>query len=358
MIPYFTEKFGNAASRTHSYGWISEEAVQHARSQAAGILGATAEELIFTSGSTESINLAMKGVYHSYRSKGNHLVTLATEHKATLDTCAQLENEGARITYLPVQPDGIVDLELIRNAILPETILVTVMLANNETGVLQDIHAISNIVHERETIMMSDITQACGKIRVDVNELGIDLACMSAHKLYGPKGSGVLYVRRKNPRVRLEAQIHGGGHEHGLRSGTLNVPGIVGLGAACERAADLLWDDADRISSLRTRLEQFLTGECGAIVNGNFRNRLPNTSNVSFPGLRADDLIGRWKNDLAVSSGSACSSALPEPSHVLIAMGLTSDAARSSVRFSLGRFTTIEEIDFACERIRKALTEV
>lgn len=351
MLPYFTEKFGNAASRTHRYGWVAEQAVKTAREAVAGSINCSDQEITFTSGSTEAINLAIKGVWENYRSKGDHIVTVQTEHKAVLDTCKELEVKGAKVTYLPVDREGMIDLDELEKSISNKTILVCVMMANNETGVIQPVKQIAEIVHARGSIFMSDATQAMGKMHVDVQQEGIDLLCISAHKLYGPKGIGALYVRRKDPRVSLSPLIHGGGHENGLRSGTLNVPGIVGLGAACKLAQEELWNDAERISKLRTILEQSFT-EMGAIfVNGSVRNRLHNVSNLAFYGKRADELISKVP-EIAVSTGSACTSAIPEPSHVLKAMGLTDEQAYASVRFSLGRYTTMEEITFTIEKVK------
>ncbi len=352
MLPFFTKEFGNAASKTHVYGWRAEEAVNIARKQVAGLINAEESEIVFTSGATESINLAIKGIAEAYSSKGNHIVTVATEHKAVLDTCKHLEKLGKEITILPVMNDGLIDLSLLSSAIRKDTILVCVMMANNETGVIQPIKEISEIVHSHGSILFTDATQACGKINVDVNDLGIDLLCLSAHKIYGPKGCGALYVRRKNPRVTIVSQIDGGGHENNRRSGTLNVPGIVGLGAACEHTVKNLWDEAASTSFLRTYLEQSLTTMGNISVNGNIKRRLPNTTNLCFRGIRADQVILKLK-DIAVATGSACSSALPEPSHVLMAMGLTKEDAYSSIRFSLGKYTTQEEVDITIDEISR-----
>ncbi|MBL7892319.1 MAG: IscS subfamily cysteine desulfurase [Bacteroidia bacterium] len=354
MLPYFSEKFGNAASKTHALGWVAEEAVKNARERVAQLINCTEQELIFTSGATEAINLAIKGVYEAYQTKGKHLVVAATEHKAVLDTCKALERKGAEITYLPVDREGLIDLNQLSNSIIPSTILVCVMFANNETGVIQPIEQIAAIVHSKGSIFMSDATQAVGKVNVDVQAEGIDLLCLSAHKLYGPKGAGALYVRRKNPRVTLAAQIHGGGHERGLRSGTLNVPAVVGLGKACDIAKAEMWDDAQRISKLRTLLEQSLLEIDGVFVNGSQKNRLPNVTNLSFTGIKADSLIAKLQ-DIAISTGSACSSAIPEPSHVLMAMGLTQEQAYSAIRFSLGKYTTEEEVKIVISIIREKL---
>lgn len=343
MLPYFQENFGNASSKTHAYGWKAEAAVEKARDQVANLIGAEAAEIIFTSGATESLNLAIKGVYEAYAVKGKHIISSVTEHKAVLDVLSRLEKNGAEITLLPVDREGRTDPEELRKVIREDTVLVAIMYANNETGVLQPINEISRIVHEAGSIFLCDATQACGKIRVDVNESGIDLLCISSHKLYGPKGSGALYIRRKSPRVVLNPQMDGGGHERGLRSGTLNVPGIVGLGAACELAGKYMWDEATRVSRLRTILEQQLEQSGACRINGSVKDRLPNTSNLLFPGRRAESLIKELGN-IAIATGSACTSALPKPSHVLQAMGLSEEDAYCSLRFSLGRYTTEEEI--------------
>ena len=357
MLPYFTEKFGNAASKTHSFGWVAEAAVEQARERVGKLINATPHEIIFTSGATEAINLALKGVFENYQSKGNHIVTVSTEHKAVLDTCKFLETKGAQVTYLPVNREGLIDLNQLSNSITQSTILVCVMYANNETGVMQPINEIAKIVHEKGSIFTCDATQAVGKIKVDVESDGIDLLSLSAHKMYGPKGIGSLFVRRKNPRVTLSPLIHGGGHERGLRSGTLNVPGIVGLGKACEIAEKEMWDDATRISQLRTMLEQKLLDIGNVFVNGSIKNRLPNVTNLSFSGIKADSLIAQLP-DIAVSSGSACTSAIAEPSHVLKAMGISDEMAYSSIRFSLGKFTTKEEIEITLEKIKEKIKEI
>lgn len=357
MLPYFTEKFGNAASRTHAFGWIAEDAVKTARKQVADLINCLDQETIFTSGATEAINLAIKGVWENYKTKGNHIITVKTEHKAVLDTCATLEERGARVTYLSVNREGIIDLEELKEALTDETILVSVMYVNNETGVIQPIKQIAEIVHAKNCIFLSDATQAVGKINIDVQEEHIDLLCLSAHKFYGPKGVGALYVRRKNPRVNLFAQIDGGGHERGLRSGTLNVPGIVGLGKACEVAKAEMWDDAVRISKLRTRLEQLLCELPGVHINGSTKNRLYNTTNICFHGIRSESLINKISH-IAVAMGSACTSAIPEPSYVLKAMGLSDEDSYSSVRFSLGKHTTEEEINETIESVTSAITSL
>lgn len=344
MLPYFSEKFGNAASRTHTFGWEAEGVVKKAREQVAAFLNAEENEIIFTSGATEAINLAIKGTAEAYSVKGNHLVILAIEHKAVIDSCNHLSKQGKEITIVPVDRQGLVDLSVLANAIRSDTVLVAAMLANNETGTIQPIQEIAEIVHSKGSILFSDTTQACGKIRVDVNELNADLICLSAHKMYGPKGIGALYVRRKNPRVVLSSQMDGGGHERNLRSGTLNVPGIAGLGMACEIASAGFWDESIRISFLRTKLEQAFVETGKAFINGSIKNRLYNTTNICFKGYKAERLIKEIPS-LAIATGSACSSALPEPSHVLLSMGLSKDDAYSSVRFSLGRFTTEDEIN-------------
>lgn len=342
MLPFFTQHFGNASSRTHAYGWVAAQAVDDAREQVAALIGSEPGEIIFTSGATEAINLALKGVYAAYASKGRHIITAQTEHKAVLDTCAALEAQGAEITVLPVDHEGTVDLAALKNALRPDTILVAIMLANNETGTIQPVREIADLVHANGSVFFSDTTQAAGKMRIDVNETGIDLCCLSAHKIYGPKGAGALFVRRKNPRVSLLPQMHGGGHEKGLRSGTLNVSGIAGFGKAAEIAANEWWNDAQRISILRTKLEQRIQDSGDVFINGSIRNRLPNTSSLSIRGIKADQLIVKLPG-FAIATGSACTSAIPEPSHVLRAMGVSEELAYASVRLSLGRSTTEEE---------------
>jgi cysteine desulfurase len=355
MLPYFTEKFGNSASRTHAFGWIAEDAITTARQQVADLIHCIEQEVIFTSGATEAINLAIKGVWENYRVKGNHIITVATEHKAVLDTCKTLEKKGAKITYLPVDREGLLDLDILRKALTPQTILVSVMYVNNETGVIQPISKIAEIVHTNNSIFMCDATQAVGKININVMEDHIDLMCLSAHKFYGPKGVGALYVRRKDPRVSLVPLFDGGGHERGVRSGTLNVTGIVGLGKACEIAAQEMWDDAARISRLRTRLEQQLCDNMEDVyINGSTKNRLFNTTNIAFLKIRSESLINRIPG-IAVAMGSACTSAIAEPSHVLKAMGLSDSASYSSIRFSLGKYTTAEEIDQVIETITEVI---
>ncbi len=350
MLPYFSQHFGNASSRTHSFGWIAEQAITDAREKIAHLINAEAQEIIFTSGSTEAINLALKGVFSAYHLKGKHIITAKTEHKTVLDTCVALEGLGAEITYLDVDREGIIDPESLKKNIRPDTILVAIMLANNETGTIQDIANLSEITHANNSIFFCDTTQAFGKMKVDVQELGIDMCCISAHKIYGPKGAGALFVRRKNPRVTLISQMHGGGHERGLRSGTLNVPGIVGLGSAAEFAANEWWDNAQKLSTWRTKFEWKLTALENVFVNGSIRNRLPNTCNVSIGGIKGDTLIAKLPL-LAFSTGSACTSALPEPSHVLKAMGLSESEAYSSIRISLGKDSTEDEVLHAANEI-------
>lgn len=357
MLPYFTNKFGNAASRSHAFGWVAEEAVDYAREQVSKLIGCTEKEIIFTSGATEGDNLAIKGVFEMYSDKGNHIITATTEHKAVLDTCKHLEKQGARVTYLQVKEDGLIDLQELEAAMTPETILVTIMYGNNEIGVVQPVKEISAIAHKHGALFMSDATQAVGKIPVDVNTDGIDLMTFSAHKMYGPKGVGALYVRRKNPRVKVTAQMDGGGHERGMRSGTLNVPGIVGFGKACELCRLEMDEEAKRLSALRDKLEKAVLVLEESYVNGNVENRLPHVANISFKYVEGEGLMMAMK-DLAVSSGSACTSASLEPSYVLKALGLSDDLAHSSIRYGLGRFTTEEEVDYAIEVTKKAVTHL
>lgn len=356
MLPYFSEKFGNASSRTHAFGWIAEDAVKTARLQIANLLNCIEQEIVFTSGSTEAINLAIKGVWENYQTKGKHIITVTTEHKAVLDTCKALERKGADITYLSVDREGLIDLQELKNALRHDTILVAVMYANNETGVIQPIKQIADLVHSNKSIFLCDATQAIGKINIDVEEDAIDLMCISAHKLYGPKGVGALYVRRRDPRVTLFPQIDGGGHERGLRSGTLNVTGIVGLGKACELAKQEMWEDAARISKLRTKLEQQLCTLENVFINGSTKHRLFNTTNICFQGIRSETIINKTPT-IAVAMGSACTSALEEPSHVLKAMAVNDEDSYSSIRFSLGKYTTEEEIVEVIETFKKLLSE-
>jgi cysteine desulfurase len=351
MIPYFTENFGNAASRNHSFGWHAEEAVDYAREQIAQLIGADPKEIIFTSGATEGDNLGIKGVYEMYASKGNHIITCTTEHKAVLDTCKHLEKLGAEVTYLEVQPDGLIDLKALEAAMRPTTILVAIMYANNEIGVIQPVKEISAIAKKHGALFFTDAVQAVGKIPVDVNADGIDLMAFTAHKMYGPKGVGALYVRRKNPRVKVTAQLDGGGHERGMRSGTLNVPGIVGFGKACELARLEMASDTERISKLRDKLENALKQIDESYVNGNPAHRLPHVSNISFKYVEGEGLMMGFNQDIALSSGSACTSASLEPSYVLKALGLGDDLAHSSLRFGLGRYTTEEQIDFTIKAV-------
>jgi cysteine desulfurase len=354
MLPYFTEKFGNAASRTHSFGWVAEDAVKTARLQVADLINCLDQEIIFTSGATEAINLAIKGVWENYQVKGKHIITVQTEHKAVLDTCVALEKKGARVTYLSVNRDGRIDLEELKKEISDETILVAVMYANNETGVIQPIKEIAAITHQQNAIFFCDATQVVGKINIDVEDEHIDLMCMSAHKFYGPKGIGALYVRRKNPRVTLFPQLDGGGHERGLRSGTLNVTGIVGFGKACEIAKEEMWLDSASISRLRTRFEQMLCDFPDVFINGSTKDRLFNTTNICFRGRRSESIINKIPN-IAVAMGSACTSAVAAPSHVLKAMGLTDEESYASIRFSLGKYTTNEEMVACLEAFESLL---
>jgi len=357
MMPYFTTKFGNAASRSHAFGWVAEEAVDYAREQVAKLIGCTASEIIFTSGATEADNLAIKGVYEMYQAKGNHIITAVTEHKAVLDTCRHLEKLGARVTYLDVKGDGLIDLAELEAAITDETVLVAIMYGNNEIGVIQPMRAIAEIAHRYGALVFSDATQAIGKIPVNVDADGIDLMAFTAHKMYGPKGVGALYVRRKNPRVKITAQMDGGGHERGMRSGTLNVPGIAGLGKACELCRLEMTAEGNRLTMLRDKLEQALMELEASFVNGNTTYRLPHVANLSFKYVESEGLMMALKG-LAISSGSACTSASIEPSHVLKSLRLADDLAHSSVRFGLGRFTTEEEIDYAIENIKKAVADL
>ena len=351
MLPYFVENFGNAASRNHSFGWQAEEAVDYAREQIAQLIGADPKEIIFTSGATEGNNLGIKGVYEMYASKGNHIITSTTEHKAVLDTCKHLEKLGAEVTYLEVQPDGLIDLKKLEAAMKPTTILVAIMYANNEIGVIQPVKEIGAIAKKHGALFFTDAVQAVGKIPVDVIADGIDIMSFTAHKMYGPKGVGALYVRRKNPRVKVTAQIDGGGHERGMRSGTLNVPGIVGFGKAAEIAKTDMAGDTERVSKLRDKLENALKLIDETYVNGNPAHRLPHVSNISFKYVEGEGLMMGFNKDIALSSGSACTSASLEPSYVLKALGLGDDLAHSSLRFGLGRYTTEEQIDFTIKAV-------
>jgi len=401
MLPYFTQKFGNAASRSHSFGWEGEEAVEIAREQVARLIGAEPKEVSFTSGATEGDNLALKGVFEAYASKGNHIITVATEHKAVLDSCHHIEKLGGEVTYLPVDGEGLIDPGQLEAAIRPGTVLIAVMYANNEIGVLQPVREISAIARRHGVLFFTDATQALGKVPIDVNADGIDILTCSAHKIYGPKGIGAIYVRRRNPRVRLTAQMDGGGHERGVRSGTLNVPAIVGLGKACaicgveleggpgasgprgaaagaagagglaggvglsgavasaaEWGGGYVGAEAKRIAGLRDKLEGGLLGVESAKVNGSRQFRLPHTTNISFPGVDGQALLAALAKDIALSSGSACTSASMEPSYVLKALGIDDDLAHSSLRLGLGRFTTEEEVDYAIGRISQAVLKL
>lgn len=358
MVPYFTNNFGNAASRNHPFGWEAEAAVDNAREQVAKLIGADPKEIIFTSGATEADNLAIKGVFEMYASKGNHIITCNIEHKAVLDTCKHVEKEGGEVTYLKVKPDGLIDLQELEAAIKPTTILIALMYANNEIGTVMPMKEISVIAKKHGVLVFSDATQAVGKIPVDVNTDGIDLLAMTAHKMYGPKGIGALYVRRKNPRVKVTAQMDGGGHERGMRSGTLNVPGIVGFGKACELAMLEMDQDAKKLSKLRDKLETELLKLEEAYLNGSKLYRLPHVSNISFKHVEGEGLLMGFNKDIALSSGSACTSASLEPSYVLKALGLGDDLAHSSLRFGLGRFTTEEQIDYTIEAVSKTVLKL
>ncbi|MEL6192421.1 MAG: aminotransferase class V-fold PLP-dependent enzyme [Bacteroidota bacterium] len=357
MLPFFSETFGNAASKTHPAGWLAEKAVDDARERMATHMGFSAQELVFTSGATEAINLAIKGVAEAYQNKGKHIITLQTEHKATLDVCKSLERKGYSLTYLPVDKEGVLDLTSLKEALTEETILVAVMLANNETGVIQDLPAISQLVHEASAIMLSDAVQAVGKIPVKVDKLGIDLMPLSAHKFYGPKGVGALYVRRRNPRVKLFPLIEGGGHERGRRSGTLNVPGIVGMDAALDLSVQLMESEEGRLKILRDQFEGNLLELKGTHLNGRADKRLTHVSNLSFEGVESESLIMAMR-ELSVATGSACTSANMEPSHVLKAMGVHDELAYAAIRFSMGRFTTEEDIQTAIEVVKRAVSRL
>jgi len=358
MLPFFMEKFGNAASRNHAFGWAAEEGVETARERIAKLVGATTKEIIFTSGATESDNLAIKGVAEMYKEKGNHIITAVTEHKAVLDTCKRLEKYGYRVTYLPVQKDGLIDLDDLKRAMDDKTILVTIMYANNEIGVLQPVTEIGKLCHERGVIFHSDATQAVGKVPVDVVKQNIDVMSISAHKMYGPKGVGALYVRRKNPRVQISAIIDGGGHERGMRSGTLNVPGIVGLGKACAIATEEMAKESCTLAGLRNRLRDNIMGRLDEVyINGSMEHRLPGNLNISFAYVEGESLL-MGINDVAVSSGSACTSATLEPSYVLKALGTGDDLAHSSIRFGIGRFNTQAEVDYVADRVVETVTRL
>jgi cysteine desulfurase len=358
MLPYFTKDFGNAASRNHSFGWAAEEAVELARKQVADLIGANVKEVIFTSGATESNNLAIKGVAEMYREKGNHFITCVTEHKAVIDTCKRLEKQGARVTYLPVQKDGRISLDALRAALTDKTILITIMTANNEIGVIQPIEEIGALAKEKGILFHTDAVQAVGKVPFDVTKNKVDLASISGHKIYGPKGVGALYVRRRNPRVLLAEQISGGGHERGMRSGTLNVPGIVGLGKAAQLCMNEMASDAERLRGLRDRLNERLHRNLDELyINGSMEHRLPHNLNVSFAYVEGESLL-MGINDVAVSSGSACTSASLEPSYVLKALGAGDDLAHSSIRFGLGRWTTEEEVDYVVEKLTSVVSRL
>lgn len=358
MLPYFTERFGNAASRSHPFGWVAEEAVDYAREQVARLIGADPKEIIFTSGATESNNLALKGVFEMYSTKGNHIITITTEHKAILDTCKHLEKLGAEVTYIPVNHQGEINLAELEAAITPKTILISVMYANNEIGVMHPVKEIAAIAKKHGVLFHSDATQAVGKVPIDVNSEGIHLMSFTAHKMYGPKGIGALYVRRKNPRVKVTAQMDGGGHERGMRSGTMNVPGIVGFGAACELCMKEMQEEAVRLARLRDKLESVLVKLEETYVNGNPAHRLPHITNLSFKYVEGEGLMMAFNKDIAVSSGSACTSASLEPSYVLKALGLGDDLAHSSIRFSMGRFTTEEQVDYTIQRLQDAVNKL
>jgi cysteine desulfurase len=358
MIPYFTNSFGNAASRNHPFGWQAEEAVDIAREQVAKLIGADPKEIIFTSGATEADNLAIKGVFEMYASKGNHIITCNIEHKAVLDTCKHIEKEGGEVTYLKVKDDGLIDMKELEAAIKPTTILIAIMYANNEIGTVMPMKEISELAKKKGILVFSDATQAVGKIPVDVTKDGIDLMAFTAHKMYGPKGVGALYVRRKNPRVKVTAQMDGGGHERGMRSGTLNVPGIVGFGKACEICMNEMEEETKRVSALRDKLETELMKTEEAYINGSKQYRLPHVTNISFKYVEGEGLLMGFNKDIAVSSGSACTSASLEPSYVLKALGLGDDLAHSSLRFGLGRFTTEDQIDYTIEAVTKTVNKL
>jgi cysteine desulfurase len=358
MLPYFREVFGNSASRNHEFGWKAEEAVENARAQVAKLINASPKEIIFTSGATESDGLAIRGIAEMYREKGNHIITQVTEHKAVLDTCKRLEKEGYEVTYLPVQKDGRIRLDDLRRAITPKTILISIMYANNEIAVVQPINEIGKIAKEKGIFFHTDAVQAVGKIPVDVQKDGIDLLSISAHKIYGPKGVGALYVRRRNPRVQLVAQIDGGGHERGMRSGTLNVPGIVGLGKACELCMNEMAEEAVRLKALRDRLTKAIMSQLDeTFINGSMEHRLPHSVNISFAYVEGESML-MGINDIAVSSGSACTSATLEPSYVLKALGVGEDLAHTSIRFGIGRFNTEEEVDYVVNRVVETVTRL
>jgi cysteine desulfurase len=359
MMPYFTTHFGNAASRNHPFGWEAEEGVDYAREQIGKLIGAEDKEIIFTSGATESINLALKGAFEMYAKKGNHIITVKTEHKAVLDTCKHIEKMGGEVTYLDVKYDATVDLAELEAAIKPNTIMICIMWANNETGVIQDVEAIGKMCAKHGVLFMSDITQAVGKVPIDVKKVGIHLAAFTAHKMYGPKGVGALFVNRIKPRVKVVAQMDGGGHERGMRSGTMNVPAIVGFGKAAEICLAEMEHDALRLSKLRDRLQTAFMGMLEEVtINGNPNSRLPHVTNMSFKHVEGEGLMMTFNQEIGLSSGSACTSASLEPSYVLVAMGLGDDLAHSSLRFSLGRFTTDEDIDYTVQAIAQGVNHM
>jgi cysteine desulfurase len=358
MLPYFTEKFGNAASRNHSYGWEAEDAVEQARELLAKAVGADGRELIFTSGATESNNIVLKGIAEMYASKGDHIITVKTEHPSILDTAAHLERLGKKVTYLPVQKNGIIDLDELRRAITDKTILISIMMVNNEIGVIQPMAEIGKIAREHGVLFHSDATQAVGKVPVDVNAMNIDLLSFTAHKIYGPKGVGALFVRRKNPRVRCAPLVDGGGHERGMRSGTLNVPGIVGFGKAVELAVEEMDREKERLTRLRNKLHDIIMSQATDVFpNGDMEQRLPGNLNLSFAFVEGESLLMEM-SDVALSSGSACTSATLDPSHVLMALGVEDELAHSSIRFGLGRFSTEEEVEYVGNKIVKAINRL
>jgi cysteine desulfurase len=358
MLPFFTHRFGNAASRNHSFGWAAEEAVENARAQVARLINASPKEIVFTSGATEANNLALKGAAEAYRDKGNHIITQVTEHKAVLDTCKRLEKSGFEVTYLPVDRGGLINPSELRRAIRPKTILISIMYANNEIGVIQPVAEIGRIAKEKNILFHVDAVQAIGKVPVNVDAENIDLLAITAHKMYGPKGAGALYVRRRNPRVQIAALLDGGGHERGMRSGTLNVPGIVGLGKACELCQAEMATESLRLQALRDRLKEGLEAKLdGVTVNGSTAHRLPHNLNMSFTHVDGESLM-MGINDVAVSSGSACTSANLEPSYVLSALGVDDDLAHSTIRFGLGRFNTAEEVDYVIDRVAEVVTKL
>jgi len=358
MLPYFSASFGNAASRHHSFGWVAEEAVDHAREQVARLIGAEPKEIIFTSGATEGDNLALKGVFEMYSGKGKHIITCNIEHKAVMDTCNYIESQGGEVTWLEVKPTGLIDLPELEAAIRTDTILISIMYANNEIGTIMPMKEICEIAKRKGVLIFTDATQAVGKTPIDVDKTGIDLMAFSAHKMYGPKGVGALYVRRKNPRVKLNAQLHGGGHEKGMRSGTLNVPGIVGFGKACEICQKEMNEEGTRVSRLRDRLQSGLLKIEGTNVNGDVNHRLPHVTNISFKQADGEGLMMSLNKNIALSTGSACTSASIEPSYVLKALGLEDELAHSTIRFGLGRYTTEEEIDYTIEQVGAAVSKL